>query len=339
MTELKASFYDGKTSHRSEVTIQLLPTGQLSIKGLGKELTYPLSALRISPRVGNIPRSIYLPDGAKCETLDNDAVDAFLRRRGKDGWQAFLHKLESRLVYVFVALVVTVAVVWGLVQYGVPALAKRTAYALPASVDAVLGRESLAVLDHTLFTPSQLSNERQQELHALFGDIAQGLSDEHNFRLEFRRGDRVGPNAFALPSGIIVLTDELVQLAEHQNELVAVLVHEFGHVVHRHALRRLLQNSAVVLIIVSITGDVASLTSLSAALPTMLAEAKYSRDFEREADQFALRYLREHNIRLGYFADILLRLERDRPSGSGVHDYLASHPATTERVKLFQDSE
>ncbi len=133
-----------------------------------------------------------------------------------------------------------------------------------------------------------------------------------------------------------MITDELVLLAKHDNELMAVLAHEIGHVVNRHALRRLLQDSTTALIIASITGDVTSVTALSATLPTMLIEAKYSRDFEREADQFALRQLRENDIEPRYFADILLRLQAQHPDAGDVFGYLSSHPATQERVKSFR---
>ncbi len=339
MIEITASFYDGKTSQRKEVRIYFDPAGQLRITGLESDLTYTLSEIRISPRVGNTPRSIYLPGDAKCETLDNDSIDAILRLQGRGRWQAFLHKLESRLGYVLLLLVLTVVGSWGLVEYGIPALAKRAAYALPESTDAALGQDALKVLDQVLFSPSDLEEKRQRQLCTLFDDMTEGLAEAQDFRLEFRKGDRVGPNAFALPSGIIVITDDLVLLAEHQNELIAVLVHEIGHVIHRHALRMLLQNSVVVLVIASITGDVTSVTALSAAMPTILLKAKYSRAFEMEADQFALQYLRSHNIPPKYFADILLKLEKKTGYGSGRHNYLASHPATSERVKMFKAEE
>lgn len=339
MMEIAASFYDGKTSQRKEVRIYFDPAGQLRITGLESDLTYALSEIRISPRVGNTPRSIYLPGDAKCETLDNDTIDAILRLQGRGRWQAFLHKLESRLGYVLLLLVLTVIGSWGLVEYGIPALAKRAAYALPESADAALGQDGLRVLDQVLFSPSDLEEKRQSQLRSLFDDMTQGLAKVHDFGLEFRKSDRVGPNAFALPSGIIVVSDELVLFAKHQNELIAVLAHEIGHVIHRHTLRMLLQKSVVVLVIASITGDVTSVTALSAAMPTILLEAKYSRAFEMEADQFALQYLRSRNISPKYFVDILLRLEKEIGHDSVTHNYLASHPATSERVKLFKDQE
>jgi Zn-dependent protease with chaperone function len=337
MTTIGGAYYDGKTSRRAEVRITLDRAGVLHISGSNGELNYPLSQLRVMPRVGNTPRSIYLPDGAKCETPDNDAIDAFLRQRGTGRWQAFVHALESRLLYVLPTVALTVLVLWALVQYGVPALAKHLAFALPESVDAQLGAGGLAALDRSFFSPSALDPSRQRQLRALFARMTQGLDDRHRYRLEFRRGKTVGANAFALPSGIIVVTDELVALAHNDNEIAAVLAHEIGHVVHRHALRRMLQDSAVVLVIASVTGDVSSVSSLAATVPTLLVEAKYSRAFEREADGFALDYLRAHDIPPRYFADILRRLERQR-RGGGVHDFLATHPTTEERVQLFEQS-
>ena len=195
-----------------------------------------------------------------------------------------LHTWESRLGYVVMALVLTVVGSWALVEYGIPALATQVAYAVPPSVDAALGREGLHVLDRVLFSPSALDEQRQIHLRTQLAHITQGLTDGDLFQLEFRKSEQVGPNAFALPSGIIVLTDELVLLAEHPHEISSVLAHEVGHIQHRHALRSLLQNSAVVLLIASVTGDVTSITALSATLPTMLLEAQYSRAFETEAD-------------------------------------------------------
>ncbi|MFQ5631895.1 MAG: M48 family metalloprotease, partial [bacterium] len=335
MMAITAYFYDGKTSQRKEVQVYFEPYGQIRIAGLERDLSYSFSEIRVSPRVGNTPRSIFLPGGAKCETPDNDAIDAVLKRQGKGRGHAFVHKLESKPGYILLSLVLTVFGLWGFIEYGIPALAKRVAYSLPESADAVLGRDGLQFMDRALFSPSELEDKQQSQLVSLFNDMTQGLGDEHDFRLEFRKSERVGANAFALPSGIIVVTDDLVLLARHQNELESVLAHEIGHVIHRHTLRSMLQNSAAVLVLASITGDVTSITALSSAMPTMLLEAKYSRAFEIEADQFALDYLRWNNIPTEHFANILLRLEQENGYNSETHSYLSSHPATSDRVKMF----
>jgi len=336
MREIPATFYDGKTSHKKEVRLYFEGSGRMRVVGLGTELVFPQSAIRITDRLANTPRSLYFPDGGKCETLENDAIDEILRGQGKSRWQLILHTLESRLGYALLALVVTVVGGWGLVEYGIPFLATRVAYAVPASVNAALGREGLKVLDQVLFSPSALDEQQQTQLRLQFADMTQDITERPHLRLEFRKSERVGPNAIALPSGMIVLTDELVSLVEHPNEIISVLAHEVGHIRHRHALRGVLQNSAVVLIIASVTGDVTSITALSATLPTILLEAQYSRAFETEADQFALQYLQEHNIPLTHFADILMRMESVRGNQGQVPNYLATHPATKKRVEMFK---
>ncbi len=45
-----------------------------------------------------------------------------------------------------------------------------------------------------------------------------------------------GANAFALPGGVLFMTDALVALAEPA-AILGVLAHELGHVQQRHATR------------------------------------------------------------------------------------------------------
>ena len=143
-----------------------------------------------------------------------------------------------------------------------------------------------------------------------------------------------GANALALPSGVVVLTDELVALSRVDDELVAVLAHELGHVKGRHALRRLLQSSLVAGLAILVTGDVASAASLIAAVPTALAEAGYSRELEREADAYALATFDRHQIDRRHFARILERLAAQ--PRSELPGFLATHPATEERVRALE---
>jgi Zn-dependent protease with chaperone function len=153
--------------------------------------------------------------------------------------------------------------------------------------------------------------------------------------LEFRRG--LGPNAFALPDGTVVVTDELVELAENDNEILSVLAHEIGHVHHRHSLRMALESSTVVLLVSTYFGDVTQLTTLSAALPGVYAQAHYSREHESEADAFALEYLLKARIPKKHFADILRSLQKlAGPDPKHGLQYLSSHPPTAERIGRFE---
>jgi hypothetical protein len=182
MTTIKAKFYDGKTSLGTPVWIHLDHASKLRISGLEQDLIYGLTAVRISARVGDTPRSIYLPGGAMCETSENDTIDAHLRLRGRDGLQAVVHVLESKWRYVLFLLLVTIVGVWVILDYGIPALAKRVAYTFPTSADMALGREGLKSLDQTLFSPSTLEKDRQDHLQTVFKAMTRELADGHAYR-------------------------------------------------------------------------------------------------------------------------------------------------------------
>lgn len=334
--ELTAFYYDGRTSQKKEVRIMYEQPGQLLIKGLENDLIFAMSEIRFSSRLGNTARYIYLPGGCKCETFDNDAIDIILKQNCQGCAQSLLHQLESKFRSVLLALFITVFGTWSFIEYGIPALAQRTAILLPNAANTALSKDGLMILDRTVFSPSSLDLAAKHHLDSLFSEITRGIAAKHDFNLVFRSGDKVGPNAFALPSGTIVITDDLIRFAQHDNELVAVFAHEIGHVVHRHALRSLLQNSVVVLVLATVTGDITSITALSGALPTILLEAKYSRAFELEADQYAIEFLLAHGISPGCFADLLFRLEQETGYDNEIPNYLASHPATGDRVKLFK---
>jgi Zn-dependent protease with chaperone function len=78
------------------------------------------------------------------------------------------------------------------------------------------------------------------------------------YSLNFRKGGSIGPNAFALPDGSLVLTDELVELAANDEAVLGVLGHEIAHVEGEHTLRQLYRAAGVAGFIMLIGGDIGS---------------------------------------------------------------------------------
>ena len=142
---------------------------------------------------------------------------------------------------------------------------------------AELGSGAMRTLDQLFFAHSTLDSAQRARLRTHFENMTRELDPAFRFDLFFRHSEALGANAFALPNGIIVVTDDLVNLAEHEDEILGVLAHEIGHVVGRHALRRVLQNSGVVLLVAGITGDIVSISSLAAALPALYSSGRLSR--------------------------------------------------------------
>jgi Zn-dependent protease with chaperone function len=336
MSVLKARYFDGHRSVAHEVSV-VLGGGALKVVGRDVDLLFDPRQVRVAPRVANAPRWIYLPGGGACALEDNDALDALA---GAGGFAHFLHRLETRPAWAALALAMVVAALWLLIDRGVPAAAEQVALRIPPSTETDLGRHTLASLDRYSMQPSQVPAPRQKALTDEFNALAAGAPDLPPHRLVFRSSPRIGPNAFALPGGTIVITDQLVNLAQSDQEVMAVLAHELGHLAHRHVMRQLLQGSATALIIAGVTGDVTSTTSLAASAPIVLLQAKFSRDFEREADRYGIALLRKDHISPRNFGLILERLEKVAKAKHrrGLPGFLASHPPTKEREELVREA-
>jgi predicted Zn-dependent protease len=231
--------------------------------------------------------------------------------------------------------VVAILVLIAAYRYGIPLLAGLVATQVPASLTERLSSEVLGVLDAQVFTESGIPKVRQDRIESAFRrlDLPEGVPRDR-YRILFRRSDQLGANAVALPSGLIIVTDGLVNVAADDREILGVLAHEAGHVDQRHGLRLVLQNSLLGVLIAWFIGD---LSTLAAAAPAALIEANYSRELEREADAFAVDVLRMNGIAVRHFGDILRRLEQESGSGTpAAFQYLSSHPATSERLKRLE---
>jgi len=288
--------------------------------------------VRRSLRIANTPRWLYLPGGGACVTQDNDAVDR-ITHTGR--YDRALQVWESRPWLAAFAVALVAASTWFLVDRALPVAADEIARRIPREAEKVLGEGTLQGMDGFLLHPSKLPAARQEALRTKFAAAAQRAGDGTPYRVEFRESPALGANAFALPSGIIVMLDDLVKLARRDDEILGVLAHELGHVHHRHTMRRLLESSGTALVIAGLTGDIASTTSLAAAAPTLLIQTKYSRDDEREADAYAVELMQKAQLNPRYLATMLGRLESGpRHHRPGLPDFLSTHPAPEERKAL-----
>jgi Zn-dependent protease with chaperone function len=332
---MQAWLYTTQSSLKTAVTLRFEET-KLFIDGDDGITSYDLEELTFSARLGNMPRSIYLPDKRVCETQNNDAIDAVLKRLGRDRTGHWLHFFESKLRYLFAALIVTAGFSYLFVTYGLPALAKEVALNIPASLVYRIDLSTLSTLDKLLLQPSNLSQERQDALKEYFLKHVNTEQEWPKIKPLFRSGE-VGANAFALPDGTIVFTDDLVALAKDDKELLSIFFHELGHVQKRHALRSVLQDASFYLLLTAITGDVTAAGNALATLPTILVESSYSRNMELEADDYAYELTSQFNIEHKHFANIMTRLmEQTHESNSTYTQYLSSHPLTELRIERFQ---
>ncbi|WP_051901415.1 M48 family metallopeptidase [Methylotenera sp. L2L1] len=337
--QFDADYFDGISPRAQRVLVSITDNAfTFNVTMASSDSASPTSHIffikdcHIQAKLGRGRRLIDLPDSSRLET-DFQDIEQHLPRKSAHLFWRTIHYAESHLLVIIIALIGIVLSSLLLLKYGVPVAAKFAALATPPSIEKDLGKQTLAALDHQLgyFTPSELSDAKKAAIESALKDLCLKTGDCPDYQLNFRKSPTIGANAFALPGGYLIMTDELVALAKDNNEIIAVLAHELGHVKGRHALRQTLQGTISGIIVIAITGDV---SSIAAGLPALMLNMSYSRDLEVDADHYALTSLRAACIPTQSFASLLLKLEKSH-GGTTAPEMISSHPNTKERVMPF----
>ncbi len=316
-------------------------SGQASIDA-NSAATDHFKQIDISARIGNSARYLTFSAGPRFETLENDAVDALCRQWLTKKY-GLADRLERNMKVVFAAIVVVLVGSFTFLKYGIPALSKPIAAAIPVSIDQRLGSDTIKALDKRFLKPSTLSAQRQKALHKVFAELPK--YSNHAYQLLLRNTGKMA-NAFALPNGTIVMTDALVRLADNDAQLGSIMLHEIGHVEHRHSMQMIVRQGGLSLVLLMITGDVNAASNIIIMLPGWLIQASYSQSLEWEADTYALEAMQKRKLDTNVFANIMLKLEtqanakkKDGNAGSQMFDYLSTHPPTGKRTERFRTVE
>lgn len=346
-----ADYFDGRSARPRRVrlraeggTLHLQPVDD-DTGSAGVLPSLPLSQLRWPERTRHGARVAHLPDalgGGELHALDAAAWDRFARQAGVRESLVVRSQQSWRQVLVAIALLLLVGIAgW---RWGVPLATQGALTLLPQRVDAEIGALAFDQIDRQWLKPSALPAAQQAALRAAFARALQRAEPAGvlPWRVEFR-ASRIGPNAFALPGGTIVMTDELVQLVGgDESAIVGVLAHEYGHVKHRHGMRQLVHAS-----VLGAVGSIAfgDYSGVLAGLPALLGTLGYSRDFERQADDEAIAVLRADGrspAAMALFFERFAQWRKDKGHGDDSDSVLgiafSSHPADAERIARFRDA-
>jgi Zn-dependent protease with chaperone function len=298
---IDAIYFDGCSTTRHLVVVAMKKR-VVGVRGVGGfERVERLSRLDVSERLLHAPRILRFPDGAFLE-VDDPQLDALLHKNGYR--DPLVVRWQQNWPMSLMALIVLMATLIAGYQWGLPWAADRVAQHLPAAVEAKIGDGELRLLDGDWFGPSKLDLVQRERLKRMFSELQQPRGEHTAYRIEFR-DSKIGPNAFALPNGVIVMTDQLVDAAGSDHAVLGVLCHELGHLQRRHSLRHILQTLGAGAVMNVMFGDVSGVLT---ALPTFLLDMKYSRDFEREADQYAIDMMQDNELPLSPMADLFEKM-------------------------------
>ena len=315
---IDVDYFDGSSARARRVRARIA-ANHLLLQGDGIERHVPLAEVQWPERTRHAKRVAHLRDGGSLQAEHAATWDAWLGAAGVR---------ESRVVQLQQSWRATAIAVLGLVLlagagylWGLPWAARAVVAFVPQSIDRSIGDAAWDAIAPRWLAPSALPHARQQALRDAFARVVGRMyptGKRPSYELSFHASThgRLGANAFALPGGRIVATDELVRLLEGRDDVVlGVLAHELGHVHHRHGVRSLVQ--------VTLLGTVTSVafgdfSSVLAAAPALLGHLGYSRDFEREADEHAVHMLRASGLSPDVMVTLFERLASDR-HGAGDH--------------------
>lgn len=338
MKSIPITYYDGVISKPHQATLYAFDHENVVVRfkdGTEKSHRYHASQLSFIGAIGQRPPVI---------ELDNDARIEFQTREIPDwipvdhkSFHSKVWKLERTPSLILLSVVFILVLGFSVIKWGVPYAAKELAFQLPENTLTRIGNQAESYLNEYT-QPTTLSQQRQDKIKSDYLNIVAG---DKPASLKFRLGDDLGANALALPNNTIILTDELVEMAQNDQEIIGVLAHEQAHLLKRHSLQQAISSLGFSILYVALTGDSSELIS---TLPVALVGAGYSREFERESDLYALQLMHEKNLDTGYFANFLERMSQDAgeeksTQAASITDIFASHPATAERLKRVRDFE
>jgi predicted Zn-dependent protease len=148
-------------------------------------------------------------------------------------------------------------------------------------------------------------------------------------------------NAFALPGGYIGVYNGLLETAENQHQLAAVIGHEIGHVIAEHSNERISSNMLVglglqiggVIASTQMDSDEAGLLMAALGIGAQVGVLlPYSRTHESESDELGLEYMADAGFQLDQ-APELWRNMKAASGGSAPPELLSTHPNPDTRIQ------
>lgn len=223
-------------------------------------------------------------------------------------------------------LIVGLTAIFVLIALALVFLVEIALYFVPAEREAKLFQDWLPE-DLLTIAPS---DDRLYESQLLVDRLTSHWADSpYDFRVEVDASD--DPNAMALPGGLIVVTQGLLDDVSTENELAFVLGHELGHFRNRDHLRALGRGVLFSLFFAAITGGDVAGVGVNVADITLRG---FSRQQESAADEFGLAIVYAEYGHVNEAARLFQKWASSDQIGGG---YLSTHPRAGDRVLKLRE--
>ncbi len=189
-------------------------------------------------------------------------------------------------------------------------------------------------------TPISRDAKANQRLQTVGNKIA-NVANLPGAQWEFVVFDSQEKNAFCLPGGKVGFYKGLLDFVDNDDQVAAVLGHEVGHVVLRHAARRIGQETLTSVALQGAGALVGSQVKMSSESLNMVMAAAgagaqvgillpFSRSNETDADRVGVDYMKQ----VGYDVKQAVRLweKMGAVSGARPQEWMSTHPNPESRV-------
>jgi Zn-dependent protease with chaperone function len=323
---MSARFYDGRSalSHAADVTLEDLA---LHIRTDGQDIVWRVGDLTAEieadqARVSNrrAPDARLVLSVGEWQGLIGDRLAGLARtRRRREVW------LVGSLTAVAVGVVLFVFV-------GVPILSGPVARATPVDMELRMGANFDAQVG-AIF-PTCGDGEGQRVLAALGDRIAAGAETPFDIRVRAVEAPMI--NAFALPGGAVLITDDLIAEADSPDELAAVISHEVAHVEMRHVMQAVWRDLGIGMLLDLVVGGGTGAGQQAVILAGQASDLTYSREAELAADARGQALLHAAGLSSRGMAPFFERLARAEGAGrfGEAVEFMNSHPDSNRRGRL-----
>lgn len=347
---ISANYFDSRLAQIRPVLMLIRRSG-ITLFGDDLNKSFAPQDIRIEEAFAQAPCIVSFADGSHCEVHEPAAKTILLQEAGYQ--KSWVMRCQDQWIGALLAILLMLGMLASAYYWGLPWLADKAAPVFPVELERRLGGEIIKTMDdNQILEPSKLSDKTLAQAEQLFRRLlpAQTRVPLH---LEVRFSKSIGSNAFALPGGTIVVTDQMLELIVGAgndisfalaDELAGVLAHEIGHVEKRHFTRRLMRDAFITALTGGLFGDFSAVVTLA---PSILVQSEYSRAMETEADIYAIELLRKHDISPAHLADLFVALDSKNKSTpesalpawlKTVSSYVSSHPPSAERIARFRQA-
>jgi len=135
-------------------------------------------------------------------------------------------------------------------------------------------------------------------------------------------------NAFCTPGGYIYIYTGLIKYLDNASSLAGVIGHEMAHADKRHSTEKMTKQYGLSLLVSIVAGTTSAgqIAEIAANLSTLA----FSREDEKQADEFSVVYLCPTTYRADGAADFFEKIVA--AGGSQVPAFLSTHPNPDNRV-------